>query len=363
MDSVFERDELPPRAALARRAPGVLVSAYVDTRALAGVTGAAVPARAPKLLTAMRYALRARHLSYSTERQYVHWALRYVRFHGLRHPLDLGEEDVRVFLTDLAVRGRVSASTQNQALAGLKFLYDVVLGRKLGWVAEVVQAKAARRVPEVLTHEEVERVMAQLDGVPRLVAMLLYGSGLRLMEAMRLRVGALDFAGGRLLVRAGKGEKDRYTILARDTVEHLPAWLAERRGQWLADRGARPPVRTPLPDALGRKFPGAEAEWAWQWVFPAGRTTEGGDQRWRWHLHATAIQRAVREAVRAAGLTKRASCHTFRHSFATHLLQAGYDVRTVQELLGHASLATTQTYLHALSKARGVRSPADDLRL
>ena len=330
-----------------------------------GVMTTPLVARRVKLLVQLRHAIRARHLSYSTERQYVHWVTRFVKYHGLRHPIELDEQHVRDFLTHLAVDQHVSASTQNQALAGLKFLYDNVLGRPLGWVQDVVRAKGAKRVPEVLTPDEVQRVLARLDGVPWMVAMLLYGSGLRLMEALRLRVHHVDFTTGHLLVRAGKGEKDRYTVLARDVFGPLQSHLAEVRGRWLLEQrveGIHAP-RVVLPDAVTRKFPNAHAEWAWQWVFPALRVLEERGVRYRMHLDPSAIQRAVRAAVRSAGLTKRASCHTLRHSFATHLIQGGYDSRTVQELLGHASLKTTETYLHVLNRARGVRSPADLLAL
>ena len=337
--------------ALVRRGAGVVV------------VPAVVGTRGPKLMTQVRHAVRTRHLSASTEKQYAHWVRRYVRFHGLRHPLELGEDDVRAFLSHLAVDGHVSASTQNQALAALKFLYDTVLGRPLGWVEHVVRAKGAKRVPEVLTADEVGRVLRELDGVPWLVAMLLYGSGLRLMEALRLRVHHVDLATGHLLVRAGKGEKDRYTMLARDAREPLARHLAAVRAQWEGDLVTQPPVRVRLPDAVAAKFPAAEREWAWQWLFPAQRLAQDAAVSWRHHLHPSAIQREVRHAVRAAGLTKRASCHTLRHSFATHLIQQGYDTRTVQELLGHASLKTTETYLHVLNRARGVRSPADELAL
>ena len=363
-----DSNEVPgPAVGLMRRGGAVLVPATVETRAEPGglpvLRPAYEPARRPRLLSELRRVMRARHLSRSTEKQYVHWVVRFARFHGLRHPLELSEEDVRLFLTHLAVEGHVSASTQNQALAALKFLYDVVLGRKLGWVSDVVRARGAMRVPEVLTRDEIVRVLSRLDGTHWLAAMLMYGSGLRLMEAMRLRVHHLDLATGHLLVRSGKGRKDRHTMLSEDVRGPLQEHLAGVRSDWLRDVRAEPPVRTPLPDAVGRKFPRAQGEWAWQWVFPAGRVTVDGGVAWRWHLHPTVLQRAMREAVRRAGLTKRASCHTLRHSFATHLLQDGADSRTVQELLGHASLSTTETYLHVLIRARGVRSPADGLAL
>ena len=318
----------------------------------------------PKLLPALRHALRTRHLSPRTEKQYVQWVKRYVRFHGTRHPLELGEAEVREFLTDLAVNGRVSASTQNQALSALQFLYRNVLDRPLAWLTDVVRAKPGHRVPVVMTPDEVRRLMARMEGVPRLVALLLYGGGLRLMEAVSLRVQDLDFARQHIAVRGGKGDKDRYTTLPEAAIEPLQAHL-ERVGRlWRRDRVAEPMVHTPLPGALARKYPRAGAEWGWQWVFPASRSFEDGTgKRWRHHLHPSVMQRAVHDAVRRVRLTKRVSCHTFRHSFATHLLQNGYESRTVQELLGHASLVTTETYLHVLNRKLGVRSPADGLGL
>jgi len=318
----------------------------------------------PRLLPALRQALRTRHLSPRTEKQYVQWVRRFVRFHGVRHPLDLGEAEVRDFLTDLAVRGRVSASTQNQALSALTFLYRQVLGRPLAWLTDVVHAKPSQRVPVVLTANEVRRVLAELEGVPRLVALLLYGGGLRLMEGVGLRVYDLDFGRGHITVRSGKGDRDRHTTLPDVVVEPLQEHLENVRAGWMRDRRADPPVGTPLPGAIERKYPRAGAEWGWQWVFPAARTCrDGAGRRWRHHLHPSAVQRPVRAAVLRAGLTKRASCHTFRHSFATHLLLGGCESRTVQELLGHASLVTTETYLHVLNRKLGVRSPADSLGL
>ena len=317
-----------------------------------------------KLLPRLRHALRTRHLSPRTEKQYVHWVRRYVRFHGVRHPLELGEAEVKEFLTDLAVRGKVSASTQNQALSALHFLYRQVLDRPLAWLTDVVRAKPGHRVPVVMTPDEVRRVLAALDGVPRLVSLLMYGGGLRLMEAVGLRVQDLDFARQHIAVRSGKGDKDRYTTLPEAALEPLRLHLAHVQARWRRDRASHPVVDTPLPGAVARKYPRASAEWGWQWVFPALRSIEdAAGKRWRNHLHPSAVQRAVHDAVREARLAKRVSCHTFRHSFATHLLQNGYESRTVQELLGHASLVTTETYLHVLNRKLGVRSPADGLGL
>jgi integron integrase len=274
----------------------------------------------------------------------------------------MGVAEVGQFLDYLAVEQKVTASTQSQALAALLFLYREVLERPLEHVQHM-RASPGKRLRIALTRDEVQRVLREMDGVAQLVARLLYGGGLRLMEAVQLRVQDLDFAGMTILVRAGKGNKDRRTILSEKAEgplrEHL-AWVRER---WERNRSASRPVRTPLPHALSRKYPNAEGELGWQWVFPAARTFYLQDAWWRWHLHESAIQRAVKDAVRKSGVNPQASSHTFRHSFATHLLQDGYDVRTVQELMGHASLATTQTYLHVLNRALGVRSPADKLDL
>jgi integron integrase len=319
----------------------------------------------PRLLRTLRCSLRAMHYSVRTERQYVHWVRRYVRFHGLRHPAELGEAELTAFLSDLAERGRVSASTQNQALAALLFLYRRVLRQPMPWLADVVRAKPAVRVPVVLTRDEVRLVLAELDVVPRLLAMLMYGGGLRLTEAVGLRVHDLDFGRGEILVRAGKGNKDRPTVLPQSAAELLRWHLEGVRALHALDIAgpAAGVVRVRLPDAVARKYPRADVEWGWRWVFPATRIgVDAAGGRWRHHLHPTAMQRAMRLAVVRSGLAKHASCHTLRHSFASHLLEDGYDIRTVQELLGHRDVTTTMIYTHVLNRGgRGVRSPADGL--
>jgi integron integrase len=326
--------------------------------------GAAFSGRAPPTLVArLRGALRSRHYSRRTEEVYVAWVRRYVRYHGLRHPAELGASEVMQFLSGLAVDRGVSASTQNQALAALLFLYREVLGREMGALDQIVHAKRTIRLPVVLTRQEVRAVLSRMHGTPRLVATVLYGSGVRLLEGLALRVKDVDFGGNELLVRGGKGDRDRVTVLpARvkgDLARHLAdvkllhnSDLAEGAG-WVA-----------LPHALGHKYPEAGREWSWQWVFPATRcyVDAASGERRRHHLHETVIQRAFREAVRASGMAKRASCHTLRHSFATHLLDAGSDIRTVQELLGHRDLRTTMIYTHVLKRGGlGIRSPADML--
>ncbi len=288
----------------------------------------------PKLLDRVRAAIRVRHFSRRTEEAYLGWIRRFIRFHGLRHPADLGAAEVGAFLTHLAVKEEVSASTQNQALSALLFLYRAVLRRELGALDAVVRARRPAVLPVVLTREEVAAVLRQLDGVMWIVAALLYGSGLRLRECLELRVKDVDFAAGEIVVRGGKGRKDRVTMLPAMVVPRLTGHLAAVRAQHETDLAAGE-GRVVLPEALART---------------------------RFHLHESAVQRAVTTAVRRAGLAKRASCHTFRHSFAPHLLEAGYDIRTVQELLGHANVSTTMVYTHVLNRGGlGVRSPADRL--
>jgi integron integrase len=315
----------------------------------------------PRLLDAVRGEIRARHLSRRTEKAYVGWIKRYIVFHGKRHPRDLGVDHVTRFLTWLAVERNVSASTQNQALGALLFLYRQVFGVSLEGLDQVVRAKRTARLPVVLTREEVRDVLGRLQGVTRVMAVLLYGAGLRLLECARLRVKDVDFGAKQLIVRQGKGNRDRVTLLPIMAHDPLRLQLERVRRQHAVDlRCGGGWVALPL--ALARKYPRAGREIGWQWVLPATRTyvdRESGQRR-RHHLHESVLQRAVKEAVREAGIAKPASCHTFRHSFATHLLEDGYDIRTVQELLGHRDVATTMVYTHVLNRGpAGVRSPAD----
>ncbi|MDZ7749606.1 MAG: integron integrase [Halofilum sp. (in: g-proteobacteria)] len=299
----------------------------------------------------VRAAIRVRHYSIRTEHAYLDWIRRFILFHGKRHPRDMGEPEVAAFLTHLAVERRVAPATQNQALNALVFLYRRVLERPLGDLEGLVRAARPAKLPVVLTQAEVGRVLAGLSGTAWLVACLQYGSGLRLMESVRLRVKDLDFAHRAVLVRHGKGGKDRVVTLPDELIEPLRRQLAHRRNLFEQDRRAGLDS-VYLPHALDRKYPGAAREWGWQYVFPADHPSvdpRSGLRR-RHHVGETAIQRAVRGAVRAAGIERPASCHTLRHSFATHLLERGADIRTVQEQLGHADVRTTQIYTHVIER-------------
>jgi integron integrase len=328
----------------------------------AGAAGTVAP---PKLLDQVRGQLRLRHYSERTEAAYVHWIRRFILFHGKQHPLTLGTRHVAMFLTHLATHDEVSASTQNQALNALMFLYSQVLGRNLEAMGGFVRAHKPRRLPVVLTPAEVRAVLERLEGSSRLVASLLYGSGLRLLECLELRVKDVDLEQREIRLRQGKGRKDRVTPLPDACVPMLREHLGRVRVLFETDlREGYGGVR--LPDALARNYPNAGREWGWQWLFPAARRYRDAAARVerRHHVHETAVQRAVKRAVAAAGVAKPAGCHTLRHSFATHLLANGYDIRTVQELLGHRDVKTTMIYTHVLNRGgRGVRSPLDAMAL
>jgi integron integrase len=315
----------------------------------------------PRLLDRVRDKIRTKHYSYRTEQQYVGWIRRFIHFHDKRHPSELSAPDIERFLTHLAVEEEVAASTQNQALSALLFLYRDVLEVELAWVENVVRATKSVRLPVVLSRSDVQKLLDQLEDPFHLVGQLLYGSGLRLMEALRLRLKDIDFAYSQIVVRDGKGGKDRVTILPAAVVEPLRLHfrvVVEHHRRALA-RGF---AGVELPFALARKYPNASRDLAWQYVFPAERASRdprSGAVR-RHHLHETSVQRAVRQAARRAGIIKPVGPHTLRHCFATHLLERGYDIRTVQELMGHADVRTTQIYTHVMKKgAAAVKSPLD----
>lgn len=315
----------------------------------------------PRLIDQVREAIRLRHYSYRTEQQYVAWILRYIRFHDRRHPRDMGGPEVERFLTHLATDGCVSASTQAQALAAVLFLYKRVMNVDLPWLGKVVRARRPKRLPVVLTRPEVLHVLANLDGQFNLIASLLYGSGLRVLEALRLRVKDIDIDHRTIVVRDGKGAKDRVTVLPDILRAPLRQQLRLVR-EWHAGAKARGFAGVELPFALDRKYRRAHLELGWQYVFPASRPSR--DPRtgaWRrHHVNLKSVQRRIKQAVQNAGIEKPASCHTFRHCFATHLIESGTDIRTLQELMGHASVKTTQIYTHVLNRGGiAARSPLD----
>jgi integron integrase len=315
----------------------------------------------PKLLVLVRNKLRTNHYSYRTEQQYLAWIRRFILHHGKRHPREMSGAEVEQFLSHLAIERKVSASTQNQALSAILFLYRQVFEIELPWLTNITRARKPARLPVVLSRQQVQILLNHVDGRFRLVVQLLYGCGLRLMEGLRLRVKDIDFEYSQIVVRDGKGNKDRVTVLPDLLVEPLGAHLRMVRDEHenALNCGC---AGVELPFALARKYPGAGMQWPWQYVFPATRAStdpRSGAFR-RHHLHETGVQRAVRRAARKAGILKPVGPHTLRHCFATHLLERGYDIRTVQELMGHADVRTTQIYTHVMKKgASGVKSPLD----
>jgi integron integrase len=317
---------------------------------------------APRLIPTVRDALRVRHYSRRTEEAYIGWIKRFIYFHNKRHPSSMGGDEVNAFLTSLAVDGNVSASTQMQALSALLFLYRHVLSDPLPWLNDVVRASRPLHIPAVMTPDEVILLLKKMSGVPKLIALLLYGGGLRLLECLQLRVKDVHFGRSELYVRDTKGKRDRVTTLSQRVQPILREHLEKVRALHTRDR-SRGFGAVMLPKALDRKIPHAATDWEWQWVFPAHRRfrADDGIER-RHHLHETVMQRAIRKACKDAQLGKRVTCHTLRHSFATHLLERGQDIRTVQELLGHRDVTTTLIYTHVLRiGAKGVRSPLDSL--
>ena len=323
----------------------------------------AAPGKKPRLLDRTRLIIRAKHYSPKTEKAYLHWIKRFILFHEKRHPRVMSEPEINTFISHLATVGRVSASTHTQAISAIIFLYRHVLNRDIGNLGDLVRAKRPRRLPVVLTRREVSAVLGLLEGQFWIMGMLMYGAGLRLMESLRLRVQDIDLEKNEILIRNDKGSKDRITMLPQSVVPAIRNQLILARSIHQQDirQGYG---RVVLPMALARKHPNASSEWHWQWIFPASRpwinrkTSEQG----RHHVHETVMQKTMKEAVCRAGITRHASCHTLRHSFATHLLQDGYDIRTIQELLGHTHVETTMIYTHVLNRGgRAILSPADSL--
>ncbi len=315
------------------------------------------------LLDQVRRLIRVKHYSIRTEEAYVNWIKRFILFHGKRHPVEMGGAEVSRFLSHLAVEEKVSASTQNQALSAILFLYRDLLKRDFGWLDDVERAKKPTRLPVVLSKEEAKAILVRLEGVKWLMANLLYGSGLRLMECIRLRVKDLDFQYNQIAVRDAKGQKDRVTMLPDSLKEPLQRHL--ERVKAIHEQDLKEGFgEVYLPFALERKYSNANTEWGWQYVFPASKRSRDprtGKER-RHHIAETVLQKAVKNALRLTGITKNASCHTFRHSFATHLLEEGYDIRTIQELLGHKDVSTTMIYTHVVKQGgKGVKSPLDTM--
>ena len=324
---------------------------------------ATIPEKQPRLLDQLRRCIRDKHYSLSTERTYVYWAKWYIRFHGIRHPAEMGPEEIRCFLSYLNNDRHVAGATYSQALCALLFLYKEVLGIELPWIEGISRPKRPPKRPTVLTQAEIQLILDHMHGVYRLIARLLYGTGMRLFECAQLRIKEVDLQRREILVRAGKGGKDRITLLPLSLVQPLREQMGRARALYEQDR-AQGRAGVMLPYALERKYPKAGTQLGWFWVFPSDHEStdpRSGVMR-RHHVYPQTIQRAVKRAVQAAKLTKSASTHTLRHSFATHLLEAGYDIRTVQELLGHSDVSTTMIYLHVLNKGgRGIVSPVDQL--
>lgn len=315
----------------------------------------------PKLLDRMRAEIRLRHYSIRTEETYLDWARRFILFHDKRHPRDMGADEVQAFLSHLAVERNVSSSTQNQAKSALLFLYRDVLHVELPWLDEVIAAKMGKRLPVVLTANEMRSLLNAMSGTMGLVAALLYGTGMRLLEGLRLRVKDVEFERREIIVREGKGNKDRVTVLPENLILPLQAHLAKVKALHERDLDAGF-GEVYLPNALAVKYPKGARSWGWQFVFPSAVRSidpRSGIER-RHHLYEASVQRAVREAAKIAEINKPVTPHVLRHTFATHLLQSGYDIRTVQELLGHSDVSTTMIYTHVLNKGgRGVVSPLD----
>jgi integron integrase len=314
----------------------------------------------PKLLDLIRGELKTNHYSRKTEEAYIGWIKRFILFHNKRHPNEMGKDEIQKFINHLAVDQNVSSSTQNQALQAILYLYKNVLDKEVGWLDDIKHATRIKHLPVVFSRNETTKIFEYLDGVPKLVVSLLYGSGLRLTEALSLRIKDIDFEYRQIIVRDGKGEKDRHTVLPTSIIPELKKHLNEVYKQHKKDL-SKGKGETILPYALDKKYPNAAKEFGWQFAFPADKFIKHNDSGKiiRWHIHESTIQRAVKDAIKKAGIIKQGSPHTFRHSFATHLLENGYDIRTIQELLGHSSVKTTMIYTHVLNRGLGVKSPLD----
>ncbi len=314
----------------------------------------------PKLLEEVRITLWENRYSLKTEKCYVNWIKRFILFNKKRHQKELGSEEIKAFINNLVINHHVSSSTQNQALQGILYLYKNILQKDVGWIEDIKRASRVKHLPVVLSKKEVSRVFEHLSGTNKIIVSLLYGSGLRLSEALRLRIKDIDFDYKQIIVRDGKGEKDRHTILPDSLIpelkKHLNKVYLKHKDDLNLGRG-----ETILPYALKRKYPKAGKEFGWQYAFPSNKFIKEKETGLiiRWHIHESTIQRGVKQAIKMAGITKPGSPHTFRHSFATHLLENGYDIRTIQELLGHQSVKTTMIYTHVLNRGFGVKSPLD----
>ncbi|MDI6804049.1 MAG: integron integrase [Bacteroidota bacterium] len=314
----------------------------------------------PKLLDSVKINLRTNHYSQKTEESYVNWIKRFILFNNKQHPEKMGAEEIKQFLNYLAIEKHVSSSTQNQALHGILYLYKNVLQKDVGWVEDIKRVARAKHLPVVFSKKEIVKIFEHLHGVPKLVVSLLYGGGLRLSEALSIRIKDIDFDYNQIIVRDGKGEKDRHTILPNliipDLKNHMNQVYLQHKEDLTKGKG-----ETILPYALKRKYPNAGKDFGWQYVFPANKFIKEKESglTFRWHIHESTIQRAVKEAIKKSGVNKQGSPHAFRHSFATHLLENGYDIRTIQELLGHQSVKTTMIYTHVLNRGLGVKSPLD----
>lgn len=316
----------------------------------------------PKLLEQVRELLRVKHYSKRTEKTYLNWIKRFILYHNKRHPVDMGAEEIKAFINDLANNKNVSSSTQNQALQAILFLYKYVLNKDIEFISEINRTRKVKHLPVVFSQKESKEIIDRLEGIPKLFICLLYGTGMRLSEGLRLRVKDIDFEMNQIIIRDGKGEQDRITVLPQKLISQLKEHIRKVKNLHQLDL-KKGEGQTVLPYALSKKYPNAAKEFGWQYVFPAKGLVydEKTNRKYRFHIHESVIQKEVRKALRLSGINKPGSTHTFRHSFATHLLESGHDIRTLQEILGHKSVKTTMIYTHVLKTVLGVRSPLDNI--